>query len=132
MSSKRLLAKVKFRPAPDYDGDPVFGHAYPNAITSKIEAANYHLPLFDVDRVGWHVLRSRTDGHSHIYVEQPITWEQYSTVIRALLEANLIDPRWAEATLRQGCATLRLPWMLDEELALVKEPLDIRHGDDIG
>lgn len=71
--------------------------------------AETHLPLLDDDNGYFRVIPSSTPGHQHVYIDKPITWDQWKRLLVILAELELVDPKWAEASIAQGTATLRLP-----------------------
>ena len=52
-----------------------------------------HMPVIDLD--GPHkLIKSSTSGHSHLYIDQPITWRKYRRILRALYKAGVIEYGW--------------------------------------
>lgn len=69
-----------------------------------------HQPLFDIDipieKV--RVLESAS-GNSHLYINKPMTWEDYIKLMRVMVEVGLLQHGWVEKSIKQGCGRLRLP-----------------------
>ena len=90
----------------------------PDLITSAISPQrvghrSMHMPVLDID-YPVHVVPSSTPGHYHLYLNQPVSWEHYLTVLSALADAGLIERGYHEASRRQGMTTVRLPWIKKE------------------
>jgi hypothetical protein len=65
--------------------------------------------MLDIDAIPWRIVPSRTSGHAHIYIDKAITWGDYCRLLKLLAELELVDRGWAEHSILQGAATLRLP-----------------------
>ena len=58
---------------------------------------------------------SSTPGHSHLYIDVPMTWEQYEAILTALADAGVMEQGYYRASkLRKG-THLRLPWVRKPE-----------------
>lgn len=68
-----------------------------------------HGPILDDDGGLFRVVPSRTPGHQHVYVNKSIPWAKFERLLRVLADCELIDRSWAELSIQQGTATLRLP-----------------------
>jgi hypothetical protein len=60
-----------------------------------------HAPVLDLD-FPCILMPSRTEGHFHLYMEKEITWEAYTSLLRALYRAGLIQKGWMDAGNRIG------------------------------
>lgn len=69
-----------------------------------------HYPLLDLD-VAVHLVPSSTPGHSHLYVDKPMTWEKYQALLGALQEAGILEAGFVTAAKLRGHSALRLPWV---------------------
>lgn len=69
-----------------------------------------HKLLVDID---YPVLAidSSTPGHSHLYIDKELTWDQVLKVLRVLAEVGLVEPGYVAASERRGCTHLRVPWL---------------------
>lgn len=84
-----------------------------NAISSKIASgafAGQHTVAIDLD-VPARLVPSSTRGHSHLYIDQPMSWKTYRKLLRALAKAGVVEPGYVKASERRGHTTLRLPWV---------------------
>lgn len=72
--------------------------------------AVYHLPVLDIDHA-CRLVPSETPGHFHLYIEVPMTWEQYAAIITALAEGGVIEKGYASASLARRCTYVApRPW----------------------
>lgn len=60
-----------------------------------------HLPVLDLD-VPARLEPSRTPGHSHLYLDVPMSWAQYSTLLHALTAAGVVEARHFVRALDSG------------------------------
>ena len=68
----------------------------------------YHYPCIDID-IPIRVVPSSTPGHSHLYVDEPITWDTYKNLLVALAEAGIVEEGYLHASVDQGGTTVRMP-----------------------
>jgi len=72
-----------------------------NVITSLVDlpagsGVTLHKPIIDIDhRVV--AIESTTSGHSHLYVDVPMPWEDLVKLLDVLVEIGLVEPGYAEA-----------------------------------
>lgn len=72
-----------------------------------------HLPVLDIDHA-CRLVPSETPGHFHLYIEVPMTWEQYRAIIVALAEGGVIEEGYASASLARRCTFVSpRPWKGD-------------------
>lgn len=69
-----------------------------------------HMPVLDLD-VPHHVVASTTPGHSHLYVDVPMTWQQYKRLLTTLASVGVIEPGYAAISLARGRTEVRVPWL---------------------
>lgn len=94
---------------PDQDS-PV---PYYNLITSHpLDVAdfenNIHYPCIDLD-IPCYLIPSSTPGHSHLYIDHKVSWEDYKKVLYALAEAGIVETGYVEASIARGFTALRPP-----------------------
>lgn len=77
---------------------------------SPFEPTSVHRPVIDID---WPVtvVPSRTEGHSHVYIDKTITWEQYLGVLDALAAAGIVETGYVKAARTRGHTAVRVPWV---------------------
>lgn len=84
-----------------------------NLVSSRIddgEHAGKHTVAIDLD-VPAVLIPSSTPGHSHLYIDVPMTWEQYNGVLEALAGAGILETGYVAACKRRKHTSLRLPWI---------------------
>lgn len=112
---------VDFRPGQD-SGDPDQPVSYQQADLSAAhtwsselvdadgEKTGYHTVMLDVDHPV-RVVPSSTPGHYHLYIEVPVEHEQYFDALDALVDANILERGYVEASRARGGTHVRLPWV---------------------
>lgn len=81
-------------------------------VTSEARGAfrrTYHKPVIDLD-VRASLVPSATPGHSHLYVDVPITWEKYERLLEALVDCGIVEPGYLGASKERGFTAVRVPW----------------------
>lgn len=73
--------------------------------------AGYHVPALDIDHdlVAWQ--SSSGNGHWHLVIDQMVPQGAYFRLLDALVECDIIEAGFAEASKRRGASHLRLPWI---------------------
>ena len=79
-------------------------------VSSIIPGKNMHAPILDID-VPAALVPSSTPGHSHLYLDVPMTWRQYKRLLKALARAGVIEKRWAKVSIQDRNTTLSVPWL---------------------
>lgn len=90
-----------------------------NVVTSVWEASGgegVHRLVLDIDHPVT-VVPSSTPGHSHVYIDVPMSWDRAEQVLRALASAGIVEPGYASASMARGYTAVRLPWVSKEEVA---------------
>ncbi|MBM4617922.1 hypothetical protein GS540_26565 [Rhodococcus hoagii] len=54
---------------------------------------------------------SSTPGHSHLYIDKELTWDQVQKVLDVLAEVGLVEEGYVAASKRRGVTHLRVPWL---------------------
>lgn len=74
-----------------------------------------HRPVIDIDhRVA--VVESSTAGHSHLFVDVMMPWEDLVRLLEVLAEIGLVEPGYVNASKARGYTAVRLPWVSKEQL----------------
>lgn len=84
-----------------------------NLVSSRItsgEHAGKHTVAIDLD-VSAVLVPSSTPGHSHLYIDVPMTWETYANLLKALSAAGIVEDGYVQACIRRKHTSLRLPWI---------------------
>ncbi len=79
-------------------------------VLSHEPSTNLHRPILDID-FPVSVIPSSTPGHHHLYIDKPMPWLQYKVLLRALEEAEIIEPGYANVSIARGYTSVRLPWV---------------------
>ena len=103
-------------------------------VTTDLNAANVmsshftetlHRPVLDLD-IGATLVPSTTPGHSHLYLDTPMSWERYEALLVALAAAGIIEPRYATMSIQRHASYVRLPWIRKERPTMAKVPASQR------
>jgi len=86
---------------------PVVPSVEANVVSSLLTNGK-HAPAIDID-LPIHVMPSRTPGHSHLYIDHELTWEQYLSLLRAFVDVGLVEAGYYEAAKVRGTTLLRVP-----------------------
>lgn len=70
---------------------------------------NLHAPALDIDVPAW-LIPSSTEGHSHLYIDCPMTWRQYKKLLKALAKSGVVEKGYVKASIRRKHTALRVPW----------------------
>ena len=74
-----------------------------------------HLPLFDLDGVAAEIYESSTEGHHHLYINHPVSWDSYVRLLDAMADCGIVDKFWVEHQKERGFALLRHPSVEKDE-----------------
>lgn len=80
-----------------------------NVVTSSLGIADKHAPVLDLD-IPHELVPSATPGHSHLYLDVSMTWEQYKKLLKVLAEVGIIEHGYYRASVAKGFSAARLPW----------------------
>lgn len=69
-----------------------------------------HIVLLDLD-VEAYLIPSSTPGHSHLIINEEITWWEYDAIMAAMVDAGLVESGYHKASRKRGFAAIRLPWV---------------------
>lgn len=67
-----------------------------------------HAPVLDIDFPAC-LIPSSTPGHFHLYLDKPVPWLTYRTLLEALAEAGLIEEGYMRASIDRGATYVRKP-----------------------
>lgn len=73
----------------------------------------WHRPVLDLD-IPHHLVESSTDGHSHLYLDIDLTWEDYKKLLSVLEEVGIIQKGFYDSAIRNEASAVRLPWVKKE------------------
>lgn len=69
-----------------------------------------HKPVIDID-VPISVIPSSTPGHSHLYINHFVSWDEYCNLLDALVECGIVEEGYARSSKARGYTAVRLPWV---------------------
>lgn len=75
---------------------------------------NAHCPVLDID-IPAYLVPSSTPGHSHLYLDHPMTWRQYKRLLRALGRAGILEKGYVKASIQRQHTSVRVPWLKKEK-----------------
>jgi hypothetical protein len=96
-------------------------HLVPNLITSKMHGSDLHLPCIDID-LPIEAIPSKTAGHYHLYIEKPLTYEQYDKLLSVMAEVGIVEEGYWKAFQAQKMTLVRLP-PIEYEYNKIKEQI---------
>lgn len=70
------------------------------------DKGQWHFPCIDMDYPVF-AMPSRTPGHTHLYIERAVSWDNYKKLLKALLECGLIEQGYYNASINHGMTLLR-------------------------
>lgn len=75
-----------------------------------------HRPVIDIDhRVA--VVESSTAGHSHLFVDLMMPWDDVVKLLDVMAEIGLVEPGYVSASKARGYTAVRLPWVSKSQLS---------------
>lgn len=112
------LDNLETREAGDYDedgsGGPTAGSVYQvvaskpwraNLVSSKL-ADGRHAPAIDLD-VPAKLVPSRTEGHTHLYIDVPMSWRKYRMLLWVMQHVGIVEPGYYRASVKRRQSALR-------------------------
>lgn len=78
-------------------------------VSSEI-GGGQHCPVLDID-VPAYLVPSSTPGHSHLYIDLPMSWRTYRRLLRALARAGVLEKTYVDASIRRRHTAVRVPWL---------------------
>lgn len=96
--------------------------SYSGAMTEKLVAAprsiadlissetaeGNHAPLIDLD-FPCRLYPSGTEGHFHLYLDKEISWDKFLPLLKAFVDADLVEFQYYEMAKKRKASFLRLP-----------------------
>lgn len=76
-------------------------------VSSQTQMEKWHLPAIDFDFPA-KLIPSKTEGHFHLFLEQPVKWKKYKKVLKAMAEAGLINPGYYTMSVKRKQSFLRI------------------------
>lgn len=80
-----------------------------NLVCSDRKGDDLHVPILDLDMPAM-LLKSSTYGHYHLYIDKPMTWENYCKLLDMLGEVGILEPGFVSVSKRRKRTQVRTPW----------------------
>lgn len=68
-----------------------------------------HRPALDID-LPCELVPSTTEGHFHLYIDKPMSFQAYKKFVAALIDAGIVEPNHMKHLETNGMTTLRPAW----------------------
>lgn len=81
---------------------------HPANLVSSLCSDGKHRLVVDLD-VPAHLEPSTTPGNHHLYIDVPMEWDRYKTLLYALRAAGIIEYGYCDVSVKQGQTFVRLP-----------------------
>lgn len=72
-----------------------------------------HTPVLDIDLPAM-LVPSTTPDHYHLYIDAPMSWENYVKLLDVMAEVGILQPGYVAASKARGFTAVRLPWIKKE------------------
>ena len=100
-----------------------------NIISSELDdGSGLHSPALDID-VPMRVIESSTAGHSHLFWDVPMTWEQYTKLLDVMAEVGILEPGYVEVSKKRRGTHLRTPWVRKGDHGTGPDPIGNSPGE---
>jgi hypothetical protein len=76
-------------------------------VGSKLPSGK-HAPVIDID-LPCELVPSSTPGHFHLYIEKAITWPRYEALLKALVDAGIVEEGYYKASVVHMQTFVRKP-----------------------
>lgn len=77
-------------------------------MTSATGVGDWHLPVLDID-IPHKLVPSSTEGHSHLYLDVPVKWDDYVKLLRLLAQIGVLEYGYVDASINKGATMVRKP-----------------------
>lgn len=91
-----------------------------NLVASKTTDGK-HAPVIDLD-FPCRLIRSRSDGNYHLYLDRETTWWRFRLVLWAMKVAGFVQPGYYRASVRRGMTFVRWNWRTHLPLDKAENP----------
>ncbi len=84
-------------------------HLVGSLLTTETGGKRLHAPVIDID-VPMRLIPSATPGHSHLYIDVPMSDAQFGGLLYAMVKAGVVEDGYANASVKRGQTFVRTPW----------------------
>lgn len=74
-----------------------------------VDFPGMHAPTLDIDAMDIHAIPSSTPGNYHLYIDKPMTWEQYRQLLLVLMDCEILSEGFVGMSLARKASFLRMP-----------------------
>ena len=78
-----------------------------NTLLFNREPETLHAPALDIDGIHCELIPSSTKGNFHLYIDKPMSWEDYKKLLKVLAEVGIIEENYYKASLKDEKTLLR-------------------------
>jgi len=79
-------------------------------LLSSLCVDGLHRPVIDLD-IPCRYVPSTTPGHGHLYIDQPMSQEQFQGILDAMAVAGVVQEGYRKYSKQRGMALVRPPWI---------------------
>lgn len=79
-----------------------------NTLLFNREPETLHAPALDIDGIHCEVVPSSTKGNYHLYIDKPMSWENYKKLLKVLVEVGILEEDYYKASIADGKTFLRV------------------------
>jgi hypothetical protein len=112
VEGKRTLWKCDILDGPYIPGSPGdrirVGDDGTHNLVSSLTEDGRHMPAIDLD-IPHSYLPSSTPGHGHLFIDMPMSWEQYELLLTVLHSVGIIEDGFFRLSLQRKASFLRKP-----------------------
>jgi hypothetical protein len=102
-----------------------------NLVGSRLDSwhlsPELHAPVLDID-LPCRLEPSTTPGHFHLYIDKAMKWPDYERLLTVLAEVGIIEPGYADASIRRRQTFVRKPGVVKPQSAPSSGGPDSRAG----
>lgn len=82
-----------------------------NVVCSDMAAPHdsSHRPILDLDMDAM-LIPSSTPGHHHLYIDKPMSWEDYCKLLDVMAEVGILEPGYVSVAKKRKRTQVRTPW----------------------
>lgn len=84
-------------------------------LISSLTIDGDHMPAIDLD-IPHSYLASSTEGHGHLFLDVPMSWDKYSLLLMVLLDCGIIERGFYENSMLRKASFLRAPGVHKESV----------------
>lgn len=76
-------------------------------LLSSLGVDGKHYPVIDLDNIDLELRDSSTSGHTHLYINHSVEWDDYLRLLDALVACKLVEPGYVAASRQRGSTMVR-------------------------